>query len=97
MLAARIDGRHRVAVGYVLARSAWGKGYVPEALRAVIDVLWTRPEIYRVWAVCDVDNPASARVLEKVGMEREGVLKRYIAHPNVSEEPRDVYCYAFTR
>ena len=30
-------------------------------------------------------------------MAREGVLKRYILHPNVSDEPRDVYCYAVTR
>ena len=27
----------------------------------------------------------------------EGILKRYIRHPNVSNEPRDVYCYAITR
>ena len=96
MLAARIEG-HRVSVGYVLARAEWGKGYVPEALRAAIDVLWSRPGIYRIWAVCDVENQASARVMEKVGMAREGVLKRYILHPNVSDEPRDVYCYAVTR
>jgi RimJ/RimL family protein N-acetyltransferase len=97
MLAARIEGGHRVSVGYVLARAEWGKGYVPEALQAVIDALWTRPEIFRIWAVCDVDNRASARVMEKVGMQREGILKRYIAHLNVSDEPRDVYCYAITR
>jgi ribosomal-protein-alanine N-acetyltransferase len=97
MLAARLEGSHRVSVGYVLARPEWGKGYVPEAVQAVIDVLWTRLEIFRIWAVCDVDNPASARVMEKVGMQREGILRRYIVHPNVSDEPRDVYCYAITR
>jgi RimJ/RimL family protein N-acetyltransferase len=97
MLEARIDGGHRVSVGYVLARSEWGQGYVPEALAAVIDVLWTRPEIYRIFAVCDVDNPASARVMEKVGMQREGRLARFIVHPNVSDEPRDAYLYAITR
>lgn len=43
-----------------------------EALRRVLE--WTRcqPQIYRVWAECDVENVASARVLQKVGMEHEG-------------------------
>jgi RimJ/RimL family protein N-acetyltransferase len=97
MLEARIDGGHRVSVGYVLTRAEWGQGYVPEALAAVIEVLWSRPEIYRIFAVCDVDNPASARVMEKVGMQREGRLARFIIHPNVSDEPRDAYLYAITR
>ena len=32
--------------------------------------------------------------MEKVGMAREGVRRRYILHPNVSDEPRDSLCYA---
>jgi [ribosomal protein S5]-alanine N-acetyltransferase len=47
-----------------------------------------------VWAVCDVENAASARVLEKAGMRREGVLRRWAMHPNMGEEPRDSFCYA---
>jgi RimJ/RimL family protein N-acetyltransferase len=97
MLDARTDDGFKVAVGYVLAREYWGNGYVPEALQAVIDLLWQRPNVFRIWAVCDVDNPASARVMEKVGMVREGTLRRYVHHPNVSTEPRDAYCYAITR
>ena len=97
MFDARIESGFKVSVGYVLARKHWGNGYVPEALRAVIDVFWTQPAIFRIWAVCDVDNPASARVMEKAGMVREGVLKRSILHPNISDEPRDAYCYAITR
>jgi RimJ/RimL family protein N-acetyltransferase len=97
MLAARIEDGFKASVGYVLARAEWGKGYVPEALRAVIEVLWSQPGIFRIWAVCDVENAASARVLEKVGMEREGRLGRFILHPNISPEPRDVFCYATVR
>jgi len=55
-----------------------------------------QPGVYRVWAYCDVENRASARVMEKVGMEREGLLRRY-ARFAVSDEPRDVYMYAKTR
>jgi ribosomal-protein-alanine N-acetyltransferase len=50
-----------------------------------------------VWAVCDVDNLASARVLEKAGMGREGRLRRWVLHPNVSAAPRDCWCYAHVK
>jgi RimJ/RimL family protein N-acetyltransferase len=89
----RID-RFKVDLGYVLARSEWGKGYMPEAAQALISWALGQEEIYRVWAVCDVENRASARVMEKVGMQREGILKRWVIHPNISTEPRDCYCYA---
>ena len=92
----RIHG-HKVDVGYGLARRYWGQGYMPEAVGAIMDWAWQQPWVYRVWATCDVENHASARVLEKVGMQREGVLRRWIMHPNVSDEPRDCYCYARTR
>lgn len=84
-------------VGYVLKKAAWGHGYMPEALTAVVQWALAQPGIYRVWAVCDVDNPASARVMEKVGMQREGVLRRWIIHPNISAEPRDSLCYAIVK
>jgi RimJ/RimL family protein N-acetyltransferase len=53
--------------------------------------------VYRIWAVCDVENTASARVLEKLGMVRERVLRKWIIHPNVSPVPRDCYVYARVR
>ena len=43
------------------------------------------------------DNPASARVLEKIGMTLEGQLRRYIEHPALSDEPRDVLMYSMVR
>jgi RimJ/RimL family protein N-acetyltransferase len=95
-LEARING-HQMSLGYVLAQSEWGKGYMPEAVRAVIDWAMTQPDIYRIWAVCDVENPASARVMEKVGMEREGILRRWLRHPATSDEPRDCYCYSIVK
>ena len=84
-------------LGYVLARVYWGQGYMTEALKALIAWGLKQKEIYRIWAVCDVDNLASARVMEKVGMAREGVLRRWSVHPNLSPEPRDSYCYAIVR
>ena len=96
MIEARMDG-HRVELGYVLARPFWGNGYMPEAAGAVIKWALDQPWIYRVGAVCNVENTASARVLEKVGMQREGILRRWSIHPNTSEEPCDSYCYSITK
>jgi ribosomal-protein-alanine N-acetyltransferase len=89
----RLQG-HRVELGYVLARPYWGQGLATEAARAVVDWALARPEIHRVWAVCDVDNHASVRVLEKIGMEREGRLRRWAVFPNLGRECRDCWCYA---
>lgn len=87
----------KLEVGYALARPFWGKGYMTEILRTVIDWAFAQPDIYRVQAICDVENIASARVMEKAGMTREGLLRRYILHPNISDEPRDAYLYAVVK
>jgi RimJ/RimL family protein N-acetyltransferase len=84
-------------LGYVLARSHWNLGIMTEAVRAVIDWALSQPGIHRVWAVCDVDNSASARVMEKAGMEREGLFRKYMVFPNIGPTPRDCYCYARVR
>jgi len=96
MLDLRPDG-FKMDMGYVLARPFWGKGYASEAARAVVDWAIAQAGIYRVWATCDVENLASARVLEKAGMQREGLLRRWIRHANLGEEPRDSWCYARVR
>ncbi len=96
MIGARIHG-HRADLGYVLARRCWNRGYMTEAIVAVTAWLLEHPAIYRVWAVCDVDNAGSARALAKAGFAREGVLRRWIMHPNASPEPRDCLVYARVR
>jgi RimJ/RimL family protein N-acetyltransferase len=87
----------RVGIGYGSARAFWGQGYMTEATRAVIQWAFQQPSIYRVYATTDVDNITSRRVLEKVGMQCEGILRKYILHPNVSAEPRDSYMYAIVK
>ncbi|HEY0079568.1 MAG TPA: GNAT family N-acetyltransferase [Pyrinomonadaceae bacterium] len=93
MLEIRIND-FKADVGYVVSRRHWGKGIATEALRGLVEWALSQESIYRVWALCDADNRASARVLEKVGMQCEGLLRRQIFHPNISDEPRDCYCYA---
>lgn len=96
MVAMRPEG-FRVNLGYVLARPYWGQGYMTEAVSAVVEWALAQAGVFRVWAVCDVEHAASARVLEKVGMQKEGTLRRWGRHPNVSDEPRDCLCYAIVK
>jgi ribosomal-protein-alanine N-acetyltransferase len=88
---------HRLDCGYVLARPWWGRGLMTEALTAVAEWAMAQREIWRLGAVCDIDNLASARVMEKAGLRQEGILRRWIMHPNISAEPRDCLSYAITR
>lgn len=87
----------KAQVGYVLGRQHWGQGYMTEAVVAVVREALALPGVLSVWATCDVDNIASARVLEKAGMTRQGRLQQYIVHPNIDAQPRDVLCYSLTR
>ena len=96
MIDARVAGGS-VDIGYVLRRDLWRRGLMTEAVRFVVEWALSRPDVYRVWATCDVENVASARLLESVGMKREGVLRRWIVHPNISGEPRDALCYAIVK
>ena len=87
----------RVEFGYVLAREHWWQGYMTEALSALVDWSLDQPDVWRASAFCDVDNPASEKVMQKAGMAFEGILRRYFVHPNVSSEPRDCRMYAKVR
>lgn len=58
-------------IWYVLDRSRWGQGYTSEAARAVADFAFGTLGLHRMWADCDPRNPASARVMEKLGMRQE--------------------------
>jgi len=96
MMIARVAGE-KWELGYVLARECWGQGYMTEAVKGIIAWALRQKDIYRIWAVSDVDNIGSARVMEKAGMQREGVLRRWSVHPNISADPRDSYCYAIVK
>ena len=96
MIACRMR-EHAADIGYVLSRPFWNRGYTTEAAGAIVEWAISLASICRVWAVCDIENKASARVLEKLGMQREGILRRYIVHPNLSPEPRACFVYSKVR
>lgn len=89
---------HAAEIGFVLARSSWGHGYATEAANAVLRWASSLDSVFRVWATCDVENAASARVLEKIGMSSEGVLRRWAIRPNLAPEvPRDAVIYSWVK
>jgi ribosomal-protein-alanine N-acetyltransferase len=89
-----LEGGGRALFGYVIAKKFWGHGFATEALTWLVDWSLKQPDIHRAWAFCDVDNPASARVMEKAGLIREGLLRRWHVSPTLGPEPRDCLVYA---
>jgi ribosomal-protein-alanine N-acetyltransferase len=84
---------HRATTGYVFAKEAWGKGYATEALKTMIG-LARQLGACRLESICHADHQASARVLEKGGFVREGLLRRHTIFPNLdTAEPCDVYMF----
>ena len=64
-------------LGFILSRGVWGCGYATEAARALVRAAFDELRVARVVATCDVDNHASAHVLGKAGLHRDGTLERH--------------------
>jgi len=96
LLEIRVHGA-TVDLGYALIQPRWRQGFMSEAVGWVVAWALAQPDVFRVWATCDTENLASARVLERVGMECEGVLRRWLVHPNLSDVPRDALCYSIVK
>ena len=81
-------------LGYLLGRRWWGQGLATEAARAVVDWGFRRFRLHKVYARAHVDNRRSWRVMEKLGMTREGVLR---GHWKMRDEHVDLVYYAVFR
>lgn len=90
------DG-HGAMLGYVLGRAHWGQGFMTEVLSYVVAWTMAQPGLFRAWAFCDAENLASARVMEKAGLVREGLLRRWHVCPTIGPAPRDCLVYAKVR
>ena len=67
--------RFSAEIGYWLGEELWGRGIATEALSLVTTHAFTELNYLRLFAVPFADNPASVRVLEKAGYEREALLR----------------------
>jgi RimJ/RimL family protein N-acetyltransferase len=84
-----------VDVWYVLGdRSARGKGYGRESVELLIDHLYATSTVERVGATCDVENTPSYRLVEGLGLRREGTLRSALFHHG---RWHDIYVYGITR
>jgi RimJ/RimL family protein N-acetyltransferase len=69
---------HRAELGYWIGKPFWGRGYATEAGIAVLRYGFTTLALNRIHACHFARNPASGRVLEKIGMKREGVSRQHV-------------------
>ena len=69
--------RSVVDLGYMLASEFWGRGYATEIALALVDAAFTDLRASRVISTVDVNNGASIRVLEKIGMRWEAVFRKH--------------------
>jgi RimJ/RimL family protein N-acetyltransferase len=76
-IAARKD-ENGVNLGYLLVRAHWGRGLMAEAVSAVTRWAFGDPNVFRVWAVCDVENRASARLLERLASCARASLRNFL-------------------
>lgn len=79
--------RHRRAeVGFILGRAFWGKGFMTETLGVLLGFAFENLELHRLEADVDPRNGRSLRVLERVGFQREGLLRqRYVVNGEIQD------------
>jgi len=84
----------RAELGYWVGVPYWGRGYCTEAALAVRDLGFSELGLHRVEAVHLARNPASGRVMQKIGMRHEGTLREHVLKWGVFET---IECYAILR
>ncbi len=68
---------YRAEIGYELSPEYWGNAYMKEAIETIIEYGFEHLDLHRVGALISPHNKASSSLIEKLGFEREGVLKDY--------------------
>jgi RimJ/RimL family protein N-acetyltransferase len=81
-----VQQHDRAEMGYWIGHPYWGNGYATEAARAILDYGFTELKLNRIFARHLVRNPASGRVMEKIGMTYEGCLRQHVKKWGVYED-----------
>ena len=90
----RDDRSNRAELGYWIARPFWKRGFATEAARAVVAYGFGVMALHRMTSHHMARNPASGRVMQKLGMQREGVCREHIRK---GERYEDVVLYGILR
>lgn len=78
----RVTAHNTAGIGYWCAPQARGRGIMTRALRRVCRYALDELAVDRIELTADRDNVASQRVAEKVGFQREGIMRSKHAHPD---------------
>ncbi|MFL6659998.1 MAG: GNAT family N-acetyltransferase [Massilia sp.] len=85
-LYAFVDQNRRCDIGYALTQPHWGKGYLGEAMGALLDYGFRELNLNRIEADVDPRNDASSKVLERMGFRQEGLLReRWIVNGEICD------------
>ena len=84
----------RAELGYALAQSYWGQGYITEMLRVLLQFAFSEMQLHRLTADTDPNNQPSIRLLERLGFRREGYFRE---HHLVQGAPQDSIMYGLLR
>ena len=94
----RVDSKHETGeIDYALAKSHWGQGLMPEAAAAVVDWAFRERGLARISSQANVRNRRSWRVMEKIGMRREGVSRSRRKDPRPGHPRIDMAFYGLLR
>ncbi|WP_328805602.1 GNAT family protein [Paenibacillus apii] len=88
------DNNRRAELGYVLSNQYWNQGIMTEVIRRIIEFGFKDLDLIRIEARCLPSNLGSLKVMEKIGMKYEGVLRRHIWAKN---DFQDLKMYSIIR
>ncbi len=81
---------HHGEIAYWIGEEYWGNGYATEAAKAILQFAFVEKQYHKVFARFFRSNPASGRVMQKLGMKKEGILIDHVRKENRYE---DLICY----
>ncbi|MDH5482409.1 MAG: GNAT family N-acetyltransferase [Candidatus Bathyarchaeota archaeon] len=84
----------QITIGYGIAPNERGKGYATEAATIIVDYLFLTNKIFRIQVDTSTKNKASQRVIEKVGFQKEGIIRKHFFS---SGKWRDSFLYSMLR
>lgn len=93
-LVEQIPQHRRAQLGGILSKQFWNQGVATEATERILDFCFRHADYNRIEASCWIGNIAAIKVLEKVGMKREGILRQYTI---IDEKYCDHQLYSFVR
>ncbi|AKM19492.1 MULTISPECIES: GNAT family N-acetyltransferase [Geobacillus] len=89
-----LPNHHKAEIGFVLSYKYWGKGLAVEAANKIIEFGFDKMELNRIEAFAMIENVQSLRVLQKLGMQFEGVMRE---HWYIKGKFRDMAIYSILK